>query len=257
MAMANKWRTYTRGWTCAGIFEEAIGKRLIETQPETRPQIQSLLTQTTDLFFMTDTRFSKLVLFVNSLVPLTLLLWDVYRKQVGANPIEFVTRTTGMLTLVFLLISLAVTPLRKITGANWLIKFRRMLGLFAFFYGFLHLMTYVAFDRAFHLTTIPGDILKRPFITVGMAAFFLLVPLAITSTNKMVKRLGGKRWNRLHKLVYIAAAGGVLHFWLLVKSDTRLPLTFAFVLALLLGYRLLINYSPATPSQSSSMFPPL
>ncbi|MCU1264506.1 MAG: msrQ [Acidobacteria bacterium] len=205
---------------------------------------------------MKDPRFTKLVLFLNSLVPLVLLLWDVYRKRVGANPLEFVTRTTGMLTLVFLLLSLTVTPLRKVTGANWLIKFRRMIGLFAFFYGSLHLLTYVAFDRLFHLTTIPGDVIKRPFITIGMAAFFLMVPLAITSTNKMVKRLGGKRWNRLHKLVYVAGAGGVLHFWMLVKSDTRLPLTFAFILALLLGYRLLLKYSPTTPQPGASLFPP-
>src|SRR6267143_4824322 len=193
---------------------------------------------------MKDTRFAKLVLLVNGLVPLTLLLWDWYRKQVGANPLEFVTRTTGMLTLIFLLISLAVTPARRITGLNWLTRFRRMLGLFAFFYGSLHLMTYLAFDRFFHLTTIPGDVVKRPFITVGMAAFFLMAPLAITSTNKMVKRLGGKRWNRLHKLVYLAGAAGVLHYWMLVKSDTRLPLTFAFLLAVLLGYRLLLKYLP-------------
>ena len=205
---------------------------------------------------MKDTHFTKLLIFVNSLVPLTLLLWDVYRKRVGANPMEFVTRTTGMLTLGFLLLSLAVTPARKITGANWLIKFRRMIGLFAFFYGCLHLLTYVAFDRFFHLTTIPGDVVKRPFITIGMAAFFLMVPLAITSTNKMVKRLGGKTWNRLHRLVYLAGIGGVLHFWMLVKSDTRLPLTFAFVLALLLGYRLLLKYSPpANPQSSASIFP--
>ena len=142
---------------------------------------------------MKEIKFTKLVLFVNSLVPLTLLLWDTFRGQVGANPLEFVTRTTGMLTLVFLMLSLAVTPLRKITGANWLIKFRRMIGLFAFFYGFLHLLTYVAFDRFFRFTTIPGDVAKRPFITIGMAAFFLMTPLAITSTNNMVKRLGGKR----------------------------------------------------------------
>jgi sulfoxide reductase heme-binding subunit YedZ len=206
---------------------------------------------------MTDTRFSKLVLFVNSLVPLALLLWGVYHKHVGANPLEFVTRTTGMLTLLFLFLSLAVTPTRTITGANWLVKFRRMLGLYAFFYGFLHLMTYVWFDRAFNLKSVPGDIVKRPFITIGMTAFFLMVPLALTSTNKMVKRLGGKRWNRLHKLVYLAGAGGVLHFWMLVKSDTRLPLTFAFVLALLLGYRLLIKYSPPTTQQpGTSLFPP-
>jgi sulfoxide reductase heme-binding subunit YedZ len=205
---------------------------------------------------MKDARFLKLVIFINGLVPLTLLLWDWYHKQVGANPLEFVTRTTGMLTLVFLIISLAVTPARKITGANWLIKFRRMLGLFAFFYGFLHLMTYFWYDRGFNLKSVPGDIVKRPFITIGMTAFFLMIPLAITSTNKMVKRLGGKRWNRLHKVVYLAGVGGVLHYWMLVKSDTRLPLTFAFILALLLGYRLLVRYSPLPgPQHGASLFP--
>ncbi|HXM33704.1 MAG TPA: protein-methionine-sulfoxide reductase heme-binding subunit MsrQ [Pyrinomonadaceae bacterium] len=205
---------------------------------------------------MTDTRFAKLVLFINGLVPLTLLLWDVYHKQVGANPLEFVTRTTGMLTLVFLFLCLAVTPLRKTTGANWVVKFRRMLGLFAFFYGVLHLLTYVAFDRFFILKSIPADVVKRPFITIGLAAFFLMVPLAITSTNKMVKRLGGKRWSRLHKAVYFAGAGGVLHYWMLVKADVRLPLTFAFILAVLLGHRLLVKYSPPAGPQPTTLFPP-
>ena len=194
---------------------------------------------------MKDVRFTKLVLFVNSLVPLALLLFDLYRKRVGANPLEFVTRTTGMLALVFLLISLAVTPLRRTTGLNWLIKFRRMLGLFAFFYGFLHLMTYVAFDRFFHLTTIPADVLKRPFIAIGMTAFLLMLPLAITSTDKMVKRLGGRRWANLHKIVYAAGIFAVWHYYLLVKSDVRLPVTFAFVLAVLLGLRLLAKFYKA------------
>jgi methionine sulfoxide reductase heme-binding subunit len=200
---------------------------------------------------MKDTRFAKVLLFINGLIPLILLLWDTYRKQVGANPLEFVTRTTGMLTIVFLLLSLTVTPLRRITGANWLVKFRRMLGLYAFFYGFLHLMTYVSFDRFFKLKTIPQDVAQRPFIAVGMFTFFLMVPLAITSTNKMVKRLGGKRWNRLHKLTYLAGVGGVLRYWMLVKSDTRIPVTFGFVLLVLLGYRLVMKYVPAkraTPS---------
>jgi sulfoxide reductase heme-binding subunit YedZ len=193
---------------------------------------------------MKDIRFSKFLLFVNALVPLGLLLWDVYHKRVGANPLEFATRTTGMLTLVFLMITLAVTPLRKITGLNWLVKFRRMLGVFAFFYGFLHLMTYISFDRYFNFKSIPADVASRPFITLGMAAFFLMAPLALTSTNKMVKRLGGKRWNKLHKLVYAAGIAGVLHFWLLVKSDTRLPLTFGFILLLLLAHRLLVRFYP-------------
>ncbi len=191
---------------------------------------------------MKDTRFIKLVLFINGLVPLALLLWDVWRKRVGANPLEFVTRTTGMLTLVFLLLSLTVSPLRRITGANWLIKFRRMLGVFAFFYGLLHLLTYVSFDRFFRLATVPGDVVKRPFIGIGMTAFFLMLPLAVTSTDAMIKRLGGKRWARLHKIVYAAAVLGVLHYYMLVKSDARLPLTFAFLLAVLLGFRLFAKY---------------
>lgn len=198
---------------------------------------------------MTDTRFSKILIFINALVPLAIMLWDVYHKRVGANPVEFVTRTTGMLTLVFLTITLAVSPLRQITSLNWLVKFRRMLGLFAFFYGFLHLLTYIWFDRFFNFKSVPGDVVSRPFIALGMLAFFLMLPLAVTSTNNMVKRLGGKRWSKLHKLIYITAVAGVLHFWLLVKSDTRLPLTFGFVLLLLLAHRLFVKfYPPAKPS---------
>src|SRR5947207_8445552 len=122
----------------------------------------------------------------------------------GANPLEVITHSTGDWTIRFLLITLVITPLRKLTHQNWLIKFRRMLGLFAFFYGSLHLFTYVAFDRFFHLSTIPADVLKRPFIAIGMTAFLLMVPLAITSTDKMVKRLGGKRWALLHRIVYVS-----------------------------------------------------
>ena len=187
---------------------------------------------------MKDVRFSKVLLFINSLVPLALLGWDAYHKRLGANPLEFVTRTTGMLTLIFLSLTLAVTPVRKISGWNFLGKFRRMLGLYAFFYGFLHLMTYVWFDRFFNIRSAAGDIIQRPFIAIGIASFFMMVPLAITSTNEMVKRLGGKHWNKLHKLVYVAGIGGVIHFYILVKSDTRLPITFAAILALLLGYRI-------------------
>jgi sulfoxide reductase heme-binding subunit YedZ len=191
---------------------------------------------------MKDLRFAKLVVFVNGIVPFVLLLWDVLRKRAGANPLEFATRTTGMLALFFLLVSLAVSPLRRITGLNWLIKFRRMLGLFGFFYGLMHLLTYVAFDRFFHLTTIPGDIVKRPFIAIGMTAFVLMLPLAITSTDKMVKRLGGKRWARLHRIVYASGVLAVLHYYMLVKSDVRLPVTFAFLVFLLLAFRLFAKY---------------
>ncbi|HEY0404444.1 MAG TPA: protein-methionine-sulfoxide reductase heme-binding subunit MsrQ [Pyrinomonadaceae bacterium] len=187
-------------------------------------------------------KFYKVIIFVNCIVPLTLMLWDVYQKRAGANPVEFVTRTTGMLTLLFLLISLAVTPLRKWTSIQWLIRFRRMLGLYAFFYGFLHLLTYVWFDRSWRLGTVVPDILQRPFIAVGMLSFFIMVPLAITSTDKMLKRLGGKRWQKLHKTVYLSAIGGVLHYYLLVKKDTGLPLALGFVLLILLGYRIFNAY---------------
>ena len=189
--------------------------------------------------------FPKFVVFINSLIPLALLLWDLYRKQVGPNPLEFATRTTGMLTLVFLSLTVAITPLRRIFGINSLVKFRRMLGLFAFFYGSLHLLTYIWFDRLFNFVSVAADVAQRPFILVGMTAFLLMVPLAITSTNTMVKRIGGKRWAKLHRLVYLAAIAGVVHFWMLVKSDVRLPLTFAFIILFLLGYRLLVKYFPS------------
>ena len=205
---------------------------------------------------MRDVRFTKFLLFTNALVPLALLLWDVYRKRVGANPAEFMTRTTGIMTLVFLMITLAVTPARRITGLNGLVKFRRMFGLFTFFYGFLHLLTYIWFDRYFNLRSIPGDVVTRPFIAFGMTAFFLILPLAITSTNKMVKRLGGKRWSKLHKLIYAAGIAGALHFWLFVKSDTRLPLTFGFILLLLLGHRLFVKfYPPGNPVPEATLIP--
>jgi len=202
---------------------------------------------------MADVRFPKLVIFVNSVIPLVLLLSDLYRKRVGPNPLDFATKTTGMLTLIFLSLTVAVTPLRKIFGINSLVKFRRMLGLFAFFYGSLHLLTYIWFDRLFNLISVGQDVVRRPFILAGMTAFVLMVPLAITSTNRMVKRLGGKRWAKLHRLVYLAAVAGVLHFWMLVKSDTRLPLTFAFILFFLLGYRLFAKYAPPTPRPTNGL----
>lgn len=208
---------------------------------------------------MKDIKFNKALVFINCLVPLALLGWDAMRGQLGANPLEFVTRTTGTLTLVFLLLSLAVTPARKLTGAQWLIKFRRMLGLYAFFYGLLHFLTYVWFDKFFDARAVLADIPQRPFIAVGMASFFLMIPLAVTSTNGMIKRLGGKRWARLHKLVYATAIGGVLHYYMLVKADTRKPLVFAAVLALLLGYRLFAAYKSklvAKPLSISRQAPP-
>lgn len=193
---------------------------------------------------MKDTRFAQFVIFVNSAAPLSLLGWDWYHQRLGANPIEFATRTTGALALLFLILSLAVTPLRKALGLGWMIKFRRLLGLFGFFYACIHLLTYVWFDKFFGFRLIGEDIVKRPFITVGMASFVMLIPLALTSTQKSIKRLGGKRWNRLHRLVYLAAAGGVIHYYMLVKADTREPILFGVALALLLAYRILNRYLP-------------
>ena len=198
---------------------------------------------------MTDIKFARLVLFVNAAVPLALLGWDAYHQRLGANPLEFFTHTTGTLTLIFLLLTVALTPLRKLFGLPWMVKLRRMLGLYAFFYGFLHLTAYMWFDKSFNVGAVVEDVFKRRFILVGMFSFFLMVPLAITSTNAMVRRLGGKRWNRLHKLVYVAAAGGVLHYFMLVKADTRIPLGFGVALAVLLLARPLLKYLPWSSTQ--------
>jgi len=187
---------------------------------------------------MTDIKFNKILIFINSLVPLALLAWDAYWQKLGANPIEFFLRTTGVLTLVFLFISLAITPLRKYFGWNQLVKFRRMVGLYAFFYGFLHLITYSVFDKSLSISAIANDIWQRPFIAVGMASFFLMIPLAVTSTNQMIKRLGGKNWQKLHRANYLIAIGGVVHFYMIQKSDITYPLIFALILAILLGYRI-------------------
>ena len=186
---------------------------------------------------MTDIRFNKILLFINSLVPLGLLGWDAIRGNLGANPVEFFLRTTGVLTLLFLLVTLSVTPVRKYFGWNNLVKFRRMLGLYAFFYGALHLVTYSIFDKSLSLSAIVADVRQRPFIAVGMLAFFLLIPLAVTSTGGMIKRLGGKNWARLHKLTYLIAILGVIHFWMIVKSDLFYPALFGIALAVLLFYR--------------------
>ena len=201
--------------------------------------------------FAPDIKFTRFVLFLNGLVPAVLLAWDAYQRKLGANPIEFATRATGVLALVFLFVTLAVTPLRKLTGANWVVKLRRQVGLYAFFYACLHLLTYVWFDKFFGAREIVEDVWARPFITIGMASFLLLVPLAATSTNGMIKRLGGKRWAKLHKLTYAAAVGGVIHFYMGVKADTTTPILFAVVLALLLGYRWLRSRMDATPKSET------
>jgi sulfoxide reductase heme-binding subunit YedZ len=188
---------------------------------------------------MTDVRFNKLVISINALLPLGLLAVDAIRGRLGANPIEFFLRTTGVLTLTFLLLTLTVTPLRRLLGWNEAIKFRRMLGLYAFFYGCIHLTTYVGFDRGLSVTGTVNDVIQRPFIAIGMTAFLLMVPLALTSTNGMVKRIGGKRWQKLHRLTYLVAVLGVVHFWMIVKSDVFYPMMFGLVVVLLLGFRVI------------------
>lgn len=187
---------------------------------------------------MQDVKFFKIVVFANALVPLALVAYDGLYGRLGANPIEFFLRTTGVMTLLFLLVTLAVTPLRKMFSWNQLIKYRRMLGLFSFFYGCLHLITYSIFDKSLNIPAIGADIVRRPFIAVGMTAFFFLIPLAVTSTNGMIKRFGGKNWARLHRLTYVAAVLGVIHFWMIVKSDIFYPALFGLILAILLGYRI-------------------
>jgi len=186
----------------------------------------------------TRNRIVKPLVFLIALWPLVGLVLRGAMGQLGANPIERITHQTGWWTLALLMITLAVTPLRKLTGQYWLVQYRRMLGLFAFFYGCLHMLTYVWLDQFFDAQAIVKDVGKRPFITMGTLSFVLMVPLAVTSTQKAIRRLG-KRWQTLHKLIYASAAAGVVHFLWLVKKDISEPATFAVVLGVLLGYRVL------------------
>lgn len=180
--------------------------------------------------------YGKPLVFCVSLLPLVWLCWLAWQDRLGANPIETLSHRTGDWSLRFLLLTLAVTPLRRLSGWNWLLKFRRMLGLFAFFYVCLHLGVYLIFDQFFDPSAILEDIAKRPYITVGFAGFLLLIPLAATSTNGMIKRLG-RNWQRLHRLVYLIGVLGVVHYWWLVKADISEPLLYAGLLTMLLGYR--------------------
>jgi sulfoxide reductase heme-binding subunit YedZ len=179
----------------------------------------------------------KAALFATCLLPLAQLGWLGSTGGLGANPIEFITRHLGTWTLNFLLITLAVTPLRHLTGWPWLIRLRRMIGLYAFFYALLHFLTYLWLDQFFDWASIARDIAKRPFLTAGFAAFVLLIPLAATSNAAMVRRLGGRRWTQLHRSVYAIALIGVAHYWWLVKKDVTLPLIYALLLGALLGLR--------------------
>ena len=200
-------------------------------------------------------RVFKPVVFLASLGPVGWLVWAALTGNLSANPLSDLTNETGVWTLRFICITLAITPLRKLTGWNVAIRFRRMVGLFAFFYGTLHFLTYVIADRFAGLdfpdgmlawstarnlvASVGEDVYKRPFITVGYTAWMTMVPLALTSTSGMIRRLGGRRWNLLHRLVYLTAMLGVLHYWWLVKADVRRPLTYGVVVGILLGARLL------------------
>ena len=182
--------------------------------------------------------WTKAPVFAAALVPLLWLTWGAFTDNLGANPIDVITDETGTWTLRFLVLTLAVTPLRRLSGWNGATRFRRMLGLFAFFYGSLHFLTYLWLDQFFALDEIVKDIVKRPFITVGFSAFVLMLPLALTSTAGWIRRLGGRRWQAIHRLVYASAALGVVHYWWLVKSDVSRPLRYGLIVGALLGVRL-------------------
>jgi sulfoxide reductase heme-binding subunit YedZ len=210
-------------------------------------------------------RFTKIAIFLAALIPLERLLWRAFHEGLGANPIEVITHSTGDWTLIFVLTALSITPLRQITRQYWLIGLRRMIGLFAFFYGTLHFLTYIWLDKFFDVHEVLKDIVKRPFITIGFAAFVLMIPLALTSTAWSIRRLGGKNWRRLHRLIYLTAILGVIHYIWLVKADRRKPIEYGIVLAILLAYRAILwarekssavrpgpGRSPATPSPSQA-----
>lgn len=195
----------------------------------------------------------KVIVWALCLSPVSLLAWKATHDELGANPLSEVTLSTGHWTLYLLLTTLAISPLRKITGINWLIRFRRLIGLFAFFYGCLHLMTYLWFDKFFDVHEIIKDIYKRPFITAGMTAWTLMLPLALTSTAASIRWLGGKRWQSLHRLVYASAIAGCVHFWWLVKRDLTRPEIMAAILTLLLGFRVVDRFLANRPSRPAAL----
>lgn len=210
--MPSKWPIYTTAWTCGAISDPDMSA--------SRWPHYSL----------------KPLVFLLCLLPLIALIYSGFRDQLGANPVEAISQSTGSWTLRLLLLTLTVTPLRRISGWSGIVRIRRMLGLFTFFYACLHFLTYLIFDQSFDLQEIIKDVSKHPYVTVGFTAFLLLIPLAITSTNNMIRRLG-RRWRQLHQCVYIIATLGVLHYLWLVKKDLRTPLIYATLLLVLLIYR--------------------
>jgi len=183
-------------------------------------------------------KWTKVAVFFLCLVPMGMLVWRGFHNGLGANPVEFIQLTTGDWTLRFLVFTLCITPFRKLLNLPDLIRFRRMLGLFAFSYVFIHFLTYLVLDQSLDPSAIWKDVAKRPFITVGFLGFLLLLPLAITSTAGWIRRLGGKRWQALHRAIYFAAVCGVIHYYWKVKSDVRMPLFYGALVAVLLLWRL-------------------
>jgi len=194
-------------------------------------------------------RWMKIPVFLLCLAPLLMLAWKGFHQELSANPIEFITHATGDWTLRFLAITLAISPLRRLLGLSELIRYRRMLGLFAFFYGCLHFATYLWLDKFFDFTEIARDVWKRPFITAGFLGFISMTPLALTSTAGWIRRLGGRRWQMLHRLIYLSAIAGVVHYYWMVKSDVRLPLLYGTIVFLLLAERVVAAFrkSRVTP----------
>jgi sulfoxide reductase heme-binding subunit YedZ len=208
-------------------------------------------------------KWTKVVVFLICLVPLGILIWQAFTGDLGANPTQFLEHATGDWTLRFVAITLTVTPLRKLLRQPQLIRFRRMLGLFAFFYGCCHLAVYLTFDQVFDPHGIWADVIKRRYITVGFTGFVLMIPLAVTSTAGMIRRMGGRRWAMLHRAIYLTAIAGVIHYFWLVKSDIHLPLEYAAVMAILLGWRVYDHYSkphsraavPVSPRKEQASVP--
>ena len=192
----------------------------------------------------------KRLVFVVALLPLSWLVYALLADKLGANPIEAVTRDTGLWALRFIMVTLLISPLRQMTGVNALVRFRRMLGLFAFFYACMHMLLYLGLDQFFDWQEIWLDIIKRPFITVGFVSFVLLIPLTVTSTDRMIKRLGGRRWKKLHYLIYLIVVLSCVHFYMLVKQDKTEPLIYLLIMILLLGVRVINRFRRRQPKVS-------
>lgn len=195
----------------------------------------------------------KIIVFVASLVPVCLLVFGLLTNKLGVNPIETLTRETGLWALKFLVLTLAITPLRWLTGWNMLTSIRRMLGLYVFFYALIHMLLYLWLDQFFDINEIIKDIVKRPFITIGFFTFSALIPLVITSNNRMVKKLGGKRWKHLHQLTYFIAAASCVHFYMLVKADKTEPLIYGLIVTVLLGIRLYKYFVKRTSAKLTAL----